>query len=82
MPSKAHCSKACGTELQKVTEVKLEQPAKAHLPMVWTEVGITTEVSAEHLEKAPFSIVVTDSGMMTSLKLEHDLKALNADELD
>ena len=40
------------TELGMVKEVRPLQPAKADLPMFFTELGILMEVKLLHLEKA------------------------------
>ena len=58
-----------------VTEVKREQPKKADIPMLVTELPIVTEVKLEQLEKAYSSILVTEFGMVMEVKPEQPEKA-------
>ena len=51
-----------------VTEVSLEQRAKALSPIDVTELGMATEVSPEQSEKANSPIDVTELGMIVLLQ--------------
>jgi hypothetical protein len=56
-------------------EVRLEQPAKAHAPMLVTEFGISTEVRRVQPKKAIFPILVTEFPMLMEVRFEHFQKA-------
>jgi hypothetical protein len=56
-------------------DVSEEHLAKAHLPIVVTELGSVMDVSEEHLAKALSPIVVSESGSVMDVSQEHSLKA-------
>ena len=64
-----------------VTEVSPEQPWKARMPMVVTELPIVTDVSLEQSQKAPSPIEVMELGMVTEVSLEQSSKACSPMEV-
>ena len=57
-----------------VTEVRLEQPPKALLPINVTLLGIVTEVRPLHSQNADWPMLVTLLGMVMEVRLEQDEK--------
>ena len=58
-----------------VTDVRLEQYAKAFLPILVTLLGIVTDVRLEHPKNPPSPIEITLLGMLMTVGLEQPEKA-------
>ena len=54
-------------------EVRLEQPLKAYLPILVTELGIVIDVMPEQPEKAELPILVTELGIVIDVMPEQFL---------
>ena len=61
--------------LSTIMELREEQYANAHSPMLVTEVGMVTEVREEQLLNAHFPILVTELGMEMEVREEQPQNA-------